>query len=381
MDPIDPGDLGKAFSEIPLFREIQRLLAAGTGPVNWEIARQIATAVAGAGEHVRIPDQHERAGLEEACRIAELRITEQTRLEPPPALTKLAVQDRSQWVDMELKGLGPFIDRLSIRLRGQLQADAAPAVQMQAFFFALGPFLLGVQMGFLVGSLSRRALGQYDICLPRHEPGRLSFIYPNILDVEQELEVDPRQFRMWLALHEVAHQIEFKSIPWTGPHLVGLVERYIDAAEIDVGQIEARIQEATDPEQLTRLMEHPEQVLPMLMTPSRQALADQIRSFVGVLEGFVEWAVEGVGAAILPEFEKIREGINRRRVERSPIEKLLEQLLGFDLQPEHYREAQRFVGAVAGADQLAALWRGPEGLPTREEVSDPTGWLSRVAFS
>ena len=32
------------FGDIPLFREIQRLLASGGGPVNLEIARQIALA-------------------------------------------------------------------------------------------------------------------------------------------------------------------------------------------------------------------------------------------------------------------------------------------------------------------------------------------------
>ena len=58
-----------------------------------------------------------------------------------------------------------------------------------------------------------------------------------------------------------------------------------------------------------------------------------------------------------------------------------EGLLGIDLKPAQYRAGERFVRAVAAADQLAKLWEGPEALPSAAELGEPAKWLSRVAFS
>jgi uncharacterized protein (DUF2342 family) len=88
-----------------------------------------------------------------------------------------------------------------------------------------------------------------------------------------------------------------------------------------------------------------------------------------------------VGTEILPQFSKIREGVSRRRAERSAVERLLEALLGIDLKPAQYRLGEKFIQAVAGADQLSKLWEGPAALPSREELAEPAKWLSRVVFS
>jgi putative hydrolase len=128
-------------------------------------------------------------------------------------------------------------------------------------------------------------------------------------------------------------------------------------------------------------MSHPEELLPMLITPPQQELARQIETLMALLEGYTEWVMEQVGSEMLPEFSKIREGLNRRKAERSSVERLLEGLLGIDLKPAQYRQGERFVRAVAGADQLSKLWGSPATLPTPDELGEPTKWLSRVAFS
>ena len=119
----------------------------------------------------------------------------------------------------------------------------------------------------------------------------------------------------------------------------------------------------------------------MLITPPQQELAHQIESLMALLEGYTEWVMEQVGSELLPEFSKIREGLNRRKAERSSVERLLEGLLGIDLKPAQYRQGERFVRAVVGADQLSKLWESPATLPTPAELGEPTKWLSRVAFS
>jgi putative hydrolase len=372
---------------------------AQSSPVNWEIAGQISTAVAqmrGSGDR---PGPEEQTEFEEACRLAEMRVGQLTGLEAPGSISKVEVVDRVEWAQANLEAIRPFMERLSAGLGGALsgglgnlgglggmtgseeEEEEAAAVPMSAALGMLGPLIFGLEVGFLMGFLSRRVLGQYDLCLPRGDANRLSFVYPNIAEAQASLGLDARQFRMWLALHEVTHQLEFASIPWVRGHFTGLVERFIDAAEIDSGEAMSRLQSLGDPEQLSHLMSHPEELLPMLITPPQQGLARQIETLMALLEGYTEWVMEQVGSEMLPEFSKIREGLNRRKAERSSVERLLEGLLGIDLKPAQYRQGERFVRAVAGADQLSKLWESATTLPTPAELGEPTKWLSRVAFS
>src|SRR5438128_10548723 len=388
---IDPAELTAALSQIPLFRELQRLLMTQTGPVNWEIAGQIAHAVAQAGgSHggPARPGPEDQAAFEEACRLAEMRVGELTGLETPGLITKVEVLDRVSWAQINLEAFRPFVERLAAGLRSQFAApgqqgaegtegpegiEGVPNLPAAAVLGVVGPLIFGLELGFLVGFLSRRVLGQYDLCLPRGEPGRLHFVFPNIAEMQGELELDPRQFRMWLALHEVTHQLEFASIPWVRGHFVGLVERFTDAAAIDSPEAISRLQSLGDPEQLGRIMQNPDELLPMLITPPQQEMAREIETLMAVLEGYAEWVLDRIGSEILPEFSKTREGVNRRRAERTSVERLLEGLLGIDLKPAQYRAGERFVRAGAAADQLPKLGEGPAALRWPGVVHHPDG--------
>lgn len=380
MSDIDPIDLARALGEVPLFRELQRLLAAQSGPVNWEIASQIAQATSGAGGQGPAPSEEETAELDAACRAAELRVVDHTGLEPTAA-TQAILLDRGEWAEANRASFGPLIDRLATRLGGQMQPEGGQ-LGPAAMFGALAPFLLGLQVGFLLGYLSRRVLGQYDLCYPAPDSGRLYFVHPNIVQIEKELGFDPAQFRMWLALHEVTHQLEFQSIPWTRNHFVALLETYVDGAEVDSAEVTERLRGIADPDQLERLMQHPDELLPLLMSPAQQKVLEEIQAFMSVLEGFAEWTMMQVGNEILTEFEKMREGITRSRAERTSVERMLEQLIGLDLKREQYRAGEKFVRSVGATDEgLKRLWETPANLPTLDEVSEPTKWLSRVLFS
>src|SRR5947208_16383098 len=227
-----------ALSSIPLFRELQRLLMSQSGPVNWEIAGQISTAVAEMRDSGDRPGDEERAEFEEACRLAEMRVGQLTGLETPGSITKVEVVDRVEWAQANLEAIRPFMERLSAGLGGALggglgnpgglggmsgSEEEAAAVPMSAALGMLGPLIFGLEVGFLMGFLSRRVLGQDDLCLPRGDPRRLWFVYPNIAEAQASLEFDPRQCRMWLALHEVTHQLAFAAIPWVRSHFTGLV--------------------------------------------------------------------------------------------------------------------------------------------------------------
>lgn len=381
-------ELAGALSQIPLFRELQRLLTAQTGPVNWEIAGQIGQAVSQMGGPGPGPSRGDFSAYEEACRLAELQVSQLTGMEPPGSITRIELVDRTAWANANLDALRPLVNRLAKGLQGslgaqlgQFGAEEAAGMQVSAVFGVLGPLILGLEMGFLVGFLSRQVLGGYDLCLPRGDLGRLWFVEPNIAELRSELELDPRQFQMYLALHEVTHQLHFSAMPWVREYFTAKVERFIDAAEIDPSEAVTRLQSLGDPEQLSRLLSHPEELLPMLVTPAQQGLASEIETLMAVIEGYADWIMEQVASGMLSEFGKIREGLNRRRVERSSVDRLLEGLLGIDLKPAQYRLGGRFVQAVAAAGALPSLWESAASLPSPLELAEPTKWLSRVAFS
>jgi putative hydrolase len=379
MDDIDQADLIAALTEIPLFREIRNVLINQSRPVNWDIARQIASALAQAGPPDFGATSRDLADFQQACRIAELKVTALTGFELLPGITQVDMLSRSQWAQLNLDDLAPFMERLAIRLSGQV--SDGPPVPVQAIVGAIGPFAMGTQLGLMVGYLAHKTLSHWDFCLPRTRTGRLYVNYPNLARVERELGVEPKQFRLWIGLHEVSHELIFQAVAWARPYFVGLIEAYIDAASIDPAEIMGRIRGLTDPDEVAMLMQQPEELFPMLRSPAQNEVVERIQSFMSVAEGYSEWIVREAGLELLNEFDKIREGINRRRAERSSAEKMLEKLLGLDLEREQHRAGERFISKVAHAGQLGLLWKGPENLPTMGEIAEPAKWLTRLAFS
>lgn len=380
MDPIEPQDLARSLSEVPLFKELQRVIGAQAGPVNWEIAAQVAKAVASAGKPGFAPNDEDRSYFADACRLAELHITRTSSFEATSSLNDIRVMSRPEWAEANLEGFRDLIDRWATRMGSQMGGSPMAGPGPSSLVGAVGPLLFGLQIGFLIGYLSHRVLGQYDLCLPRKNSGSLYFVFPNIEKLEKELELEPQQFRLWLALHEVTHVLEFESVDWTRDHFVALVQRYIDAAQLDSAEVMGRLQRLSDPEELSRMMQHPEELMPMMMSDAQKEVLKEIQAFMSVLEGYSEWIMDAVGREILTEFDKMREAVTRMRAERSSAEKMFEALLGLDLKREQYRAGEKFVRAIAEAKVQDKLWEGPQNLPTIEEVSDPAAWLERVAF-
>jgi len=380
-DPFDSALLAHALGEVPLFREVQRVLATQRGPVNWESALKIARTVATAGPAEADSQEGaagpgERAEFGEACRIAELCAAEVTGLDPSPLLSSVEVVDRPTWAQATLAALRPVLERLGSRLGSQFGAAGLP-LPLKMFADALGPFYLGIQFGFFTGCLSWRALGRFDLCLPPDRPARHRVVPSNVAALERGLGIDRRQLRMWLAAREVVADLTFQSVPWAAPLLRGLVEEYVDAAGVDVPQVLARMQELP-PEVLTRVSEHPEDLVTMLATPAQEAVQARLRVVVALLEGHLDWAVERVGTGMLADLARIREGTSRRWAERSTVERLFARLLGVDLEPGQRRAGERFIVTVADAGRLPKLWSDAGNIPSPEELVDSQAWLERV---
>src|SRR5207253_7138546 len=107
-------------------------------------------------------------------------------------------------------------------------------------FGDVNQLVLSGQMGILLGYLSRRVLGQYDLALLGREPvttGRLYFVEPNIAQLERKLGLEARDFRLWIALHETTHAYEFEAHGWVREHMNGLLQRYFATLGDDINNL------------------------------------------------------------------------------------------------------------------------------------------------
>src|SRR5438309_2821893 len=90
--------LGDVLGEVPLFREIQRVLLSGSGPINWELARQVGIATASWNREDPAPSDDDRRGLDDTVRAAELHVAEFTGLPAPAGVAPVLAFRRAQWV-------------------------------------------------------------------------------------------------------------------------------------------------------------------------------------------------------------------------------------------------------------------------------------------
>jgi putative hydrolase len=262
-DPSNPfGDLG---GDAPLFRELERVLRSSSGPVNWELARQVGIASAAMeGADDPEPTEADRRGFEDAVRLAEIQVAGFTGLDAPRDVAVVEPVRRAVWVQRNLESLRPLVEPAAAKLgeaisRAQREAlggdpgalagdDDPEALGAASMPFAIGdvlgqlsPLLLGAQIGGVLGSLAQQVLGQFDVALPRPDGSRsLLFVAANIAAFERDWSLDPTEFRTWVAIHEVTHRFEFAR-PWVLAHLQAVLDDYLSTMRIDVEGMQQRL--------------------------------------------------------------------------------------------------------------------------------------------
>jgi putative hydrolase len=373
------------FGDIPLFREIQRILASGEGPINFEIARQVAVAAATQGVAEPTPPSDPARALAQAVHDAEILIAGYTRLAPDEPMRLLLV-NRSAWATSTLEAWRWLLERLAGRFAAQLgerSNGAGESNPMEAAIGQVAPLLLGLQSGTLIGSLAQEALGRYDLPIPRDDDGRLIFVEPNLNQVTSQYGFDPEDFRKWLALHEAARHLVFTVNPWVGRYARSLLSDLVDAIEIDTGELERRLMELQTKgmEALQEGLGGSEQSLPITQTDRHRRALDRYRGFVAVSEGYARHAAAAVSHERLSGSGRIDEGMARRGAVPSDGQRLLGTVLGISFDRDLQTAGTTFCAAVVqlkGLPALNKLWEAPDNVPSLPEVRDPFQWMERV---
>ncbi|MDQ1646492.1 MAG: hypothetical protein QOJ50_2676 [Cryptosporangiaceae bacterium] len=344
-----------------------------TQMVDWDLAVATAGALAKTGPRVTFAEASDVVGqLRTLTAEAERHVREYTGLHALVEHPPVRVVDRKDWVAANVEGLQKVIDPLI----GQLTAGQTPGNVARV----VGSKATGVQAGSVFAYLSGKVLGQYEVFAG--EPGQLLLVAPNIVEAERRLEVDPRDFRLWICLHEVTHRTQFTAVPWLRQHFIDEVRAFVDAAELDKDALAARLRRSLD--SIAEALKNPramESVIDLVQTPAQRAVLARLTALMTLVEGHAEFVMDGVGPDVVPSVASIREKFNARRVARNPLERILRKLLGVEVKMKQYAEGNRFVAAVVGQvgmEKFNKIWESAETLPKPEELKNPSAWVARV---
>ncbi|MEO6996573.1 MAG: zinc-dependent metalloprotease [Terracoccus sp.] len=340
--------------------------------VDYAFAKKTGRTLVKAGPQVTSGEANDIvADLRAAAAEATAPVAETSDLHAPEGAPAPLVVDRPGWISANVDSfralLEPVVDKLAAK--GKSSPGAATA--------AIGGKVTGAEMGGLLAFLSSKVLGQYDLA-PGGTP-RLLLVAPNIVATERRLQVDPHDFRRWVAMHEETHRLQFTAVPWLRDHLVTESQ----GLAVDL---------APTPEDLTQRFEHlsrnisavfssGEGIAQLFATPEQRARIARLTAVMSLLEGHADVVMDDVGPKVIPSVAEIRRKFDQKRTGAVGIDRILRRLLGLEAKMRQYRDGAAFVRGVTdevGRDGFNAVWGSPDSLPQPAEILDPAAWVRRV---
>ena len=374
----NPQDLGAAFAQLG------QLLSYEGGPVNWDLAKDIARQAVSAGGDPT-PSAAQRSAIEDAVRLAEVWLDGATAL--PAGTSGSVAWSRAEWVEGTLATWRSLVDPVAEKVVAATAAAvpqemAAMAGPMLGMMRQLGGAMFGAQVGQGLGALAGEVVGSTDVGLPLGPSGRAVLLPAGVARFGEGLSVPEDEVRVYLALRECAHQRLFSHVPWLRGRLFGAVEDYARGISVDTSMLEEAMR-SVDPsnpealqEALTSGMFEPED------TAEQKAALARLETLLALVEGWVDSVVTQASSA-LPSAPALRETVRRARATGGPAEQTFATLVGLELRPRRLREAATLWGellATRGMDGRDAIWEHAELLPTADDLDDPAGFAARDAF-
>jgi putative hydrolase len=375
---------------MPIFRDLAKMFT-GSGPVNWEIARQVAMWVATDGATESNVEPVRRIRIEELARVADLHVAQATGLSTSATgrvLTAVPV-GRGQWAMATLDAYRPLLERLATALSAGV--DASPEVDDPAdatmallgnLGQMMGPVMLGMQSGFTVGHLARGAFGQYGLPIPR-PPSDDLLVVPAAIDAfASDWSLPNDDVALWVELSEIAHHAVLAR-PHVRERIESLLNAYVAAFRPDPTALEGKLDDLdlANPAALQDVLSDPEVLLGAMQTPEQHEMHARLEAIVAAVEGYVDHVVDTVGRTLIGSFGPLTEALRRQRVERGDGDKFVERLFGLELGQAQFERGDAFIAGVlerAGEEGLARLWHSEHELPTPAEIDAPGLWLARI---
>jgi coenzyme F420 biosynthesis associated uncharacterized protein len=341
--------------------------------VDWGLARQIAALAAGRGTE-------EPAPFDAAVLSAEMEgpVAGYTGLALASPTPPAEVVGRAEWAAANLDTLSHILDPVAARLDERLAFAGPLAGALRIGASAT----VAAEAGLVMGYLSSRVLGQYDVSLLGADTDpRLLFVGPNLAGAVRDLDVDADSFGRWICAHELTHVFQFQGVPWLREHMSGLLRRYVSTLQVRVQRGSAGgLPSLPDPGRLVETFREGG-LAALVQSPEQRALMDEVQAAMSVIEGYSEHVMDAIAAEVIPSHEELRAAMDRRRKSRSAPQRIIEKLLGFDVKLRQYEQGKQFADAVvelAGIEGLNRVWSSPDALPSAGELQHPRQWLKRT---
>ena len=380
-NPADP------FSQIPMFGDLFKMFQNQSSP-DWSGARQMAVTIASGGQSPPNVDPLERIAYENLLRIAELQIANATGLTVSSGGLPLSLEviTRTEWATRTIDTYRPIFERLTESLSAT-PPPADPGDPSAAFLAPImammGPMMLNMTAGSMVGHLAQRSLGTYDLPIPREDGDVLVVVGENVEEFRDSWSVDVDDMRLWVCLNEVAHHAVFR-VPHVRERLLELLGDHASGFHPNPAALEDKMRNVElsgDMSGLQELFGDPEVVLGAVQSDIQRAIIPQISALVATIEGYVDYIMDKVGSGLVGSYQMLSEAQRRRRVESDESDRFVEQLLGLELTQDQYDRGAAFIAGIVergGDDVLVRLWESTDTLPTPAEITAPGLWLARV---
>jgi putative hydrolase len=366
--------------------------------LQWDLAAELARQIASEGESPPNVDPVVRMRVEELYRVAEMRIATATSLDTTVGGRLVAPEcvTASVWATTTLSDWRPLLTTITksharpLAFSDEGVPNETPPALAQVFgqaAQALGPAMVGMQLGSSIGYLARRAFGESDLPIPRPAPQRVLFVPHNMESFSQDWSLPFDEVCLWVCLREVAHHC-ILSIPHVSQRLNELLEEYArsfapDPVSMDQRLASLDLSTVSTFEELQEAFGDPAEILSSMVTPHQRVVADEMAAIVGALEGWVDSVMDDVGNSLVASYGPLTEALRRRRIERDANERYVDVLFGIAMDQECFARGNAFVEGVvarAGRQALSKLWISKDHLPTPAEMEAPGLWLERISY-
>lgn len=342
--------------------------------IDWALAERVATTIASRLPAAELLPTDSLDGL---IPEIEQRIEQETGLRSLQGPASFEIVDRPAWIAANVRSFQHLLHPLLERVEGQVSPFGASITKR----------VTGVEVGTLLGWMSGRVLGQYDLLVGQQDGGARSdavyLVGPNLAMLERRFGFDAHQFRTWVLIHELTHRAQFTGVPWMRAHFSGLVEESLGLADANPQAVLAALREAVRDRDQARQQLREFGVMGVIATPEQRAVIARISGLMSLLEGHGDLVMTRAAGPLVADAARFERVLRARRSRGNPLSKLIQRLMGIEAKLNQYAAGARFIGAleVAGGTRLIdRCWEGPEHLPSMDEIRDPQRWLARLGI-
>lgn len=334
-------------------------------------------------------DPTDRIELQNLLRIAELQVSQATGLET--ANIQSAICNRTHWVQDTLGAWKPVFEALATSLSSGLnnapEPDPSdPMAAMASMSKMLGPSLIAMQVGGMVGQMATRALGSYDFPIPRVAANAgaptLQLVAPNIAAIANDWDLPKDQLGLYIAVGETVRCAVMNRQPFAA-RLGQLLVEYAGGFRPDSAEAQERFSniQAGDATDFAQMMGNPRALLGAIQTDEQRVTLLRTNALISAFVGYVDHMTDKITRGLVPTHSAIEEVLKRRRVEETDAQRLGEELLGLELSQQTFDRGTHFIQGVverAGEESLTRLWGTQDTLPNPAEIDAPGLWLARI---